>query len=86
MIGTAISKGLDGLSKSEVIPSLSNATWNAIMINKDNQSETTTKSISTADDTSEMSPEELDLRLQFAMSVTFMVGVIQVKTSCFCFR
>ncbi|XP_060593517.1 prestin-like [Ruditapes philippinarum] len=86
MIGTAISKGLDGLSKSEVIPSLSNATWNAIKINTDNLSETTTtttKSISTADDTSEMSPEELDLRLQFAMSVTFMVGVIQLLMSVF---
>jgi hypothetical protein len=91
MIGSAVSKGMDSLgedflSSKPVVLSSENQTQ--VVLNETfgnftgNQSETTTrKSISTADDTSEMSPEELDLRLQFAMSVTFMVGVIQVRTS-----
>ncbi|XP_060593514.1 prestin-like isoform X2 [Ruditapes philippinarum] len=93
MIGSAVSKGMDSLgedflSSKPVVLSSENQTQ--VVLNETfgnftgNQSETTTrKSISTADDTSEMSPEELDLRLQFAMSVTFMVGVIQLIMGVF---
>lgn len=82
MIGSAVSKGMDSLGTITTSRMDSSVSENQTAVNQTgnytgNQTETTTTGA--ADDISGMSPEELDLRLQFAMSVTFMVGVIQVR-------
>nr|BBA68353.1 putative prestin [Phreagena okutanii] len=95
MIGSAVSKGMQTvslhpsasenasqsaleivtMSSSRIIAVTGNLPWN--------QTNTTTTATLAADDTSAMSPEELDLRLQFAMSVTFLVGIIQLFMGVF---
>ncbi|XP_045166234.2 prestin-like isoform X2 [Mercenaria mercenaria] len=91
MIGSAVSKGMDSLpgiiTTTGLVSSVSEnqtLTVNQTARNfTENQTETTTTKMSAADDISGMSPEELDLRLQFAMSVTFMVGAIQLIMGLF---
>lgn len=72
MIGSSVTKGIDSLSTNGLVTYLSE---NQNDSDTGNQTETTTA----ADVRSDMSPEELDLRLQFAMSLTFMIGVLQVN-------
>ncbi|XP_053378187.1 prestin-like isoform X3 [Mercenaria mercenaria] len=71
MIGSAVSKGMDTVS----IP---HSTAGLVTVAGNQTGNQTNLTASAADDTSTMSREEVDLRLQFAMSVTFLVGVIQL--------
>lgn len=88
MIGSAVSKGINAHhqvpvgTSSDLIPgNLSAAVIGEGMGNQTSNITTnvttTMRPVSDADET--MSEAELTLRLEFAMSVTFMVGVIQVR-------
>ncbi|XP_045165189.2 sulfate transporter-like [Mercenaria mercenaria] len=88
MLGSAVSKGIDSLSGSAeksglVSLVLGNQTVNQTGSSEGNHSEYQTTESSVADDTAAVSDEELELRLQFAMSVTFLSGAIQLLMSIF---
>ena len=73
MIGSAVSKGMETVS----IPTPAGDGLVTVIANQTgNQTNLTSPA---GDQASEMSAEELNLRLQFAMSTTFLVGVIQVS-------
>jgi hypothetical protein len=84
MLGSAVSKGIESLEAQASHSGLAsiifvNKTVNQSQTYDGNQTGYQTTVSSAADDTADVSDEELELRLQFAMSVTFMSGVIQVK-------
>ena len=65
MIGSTVSKGFSLVSQDSSIPILT-------------PNDTHTNTTNPLANTEEMSAEELDIRLQFAMSVSLVAGVIQV--------
>jgi len=70
MVGSAVTKGYNSVPHVERVAHLT--------VNDTNG---TSSGIESSGD--EMSAEELDIRLQFAMSVSFVAGVIQVFTFTF---
>lgn len=69
MVGSAVTKGYNSVA--------GDATPQTMITGNDSLLNITTPAPSGGDDGS-MSDEELNIRLEFAMSVSFMVGIVQV--------
>ena len=84
MLGSAVSKGIESIQASSgqsglVSVILGNKTMNQSVSYDGNQTGYQTTGSSVADDIADDTDQELELRLQFAMSVTFLSGIIQVN-------
>lgn len=85
MLGSAVSKGIDSLPGIGGTMSESNIqAYNQTHSDVGNQTEfNTTTETPLSDNMADISDAEINLKLQFAMSVSFMSGVIQVKRNSF---